>query len=173
MQSRYKEIISKNPEKTFIVHWTNWPITWFLKNIYYINKKFTFKDMQYHDLFKNFNCFEGSFMFSISLAIYCGFKKIYLVGFDYTHSPARINHFYEKGKGLINNQKFNGYEKEFIRATREYVDIITVTLDGKSNHLDYITYKDLTGEDPAYRENTELVNHKYLKVLSSWPGYTI
>lgn len=60
-----------------------------------------------------------------------------------------------------------------IRSAREYADIITVTLDGKSKHLKYVTYKDLTGEDPIYTENDQLVSEKYLKILSSWPGHTI
>jgi len=85
--------------------------------------------------------------------------------------PARIQHWYEKGQGVFCPHK--NYLKDFILTVRKYANIITITLDGKSKHLDYITYKDFTGEDPVYRENTEIVSPEYLEVLSSWPGYTI
>ena len=88
-----------------------------------------------------------------------------------THAPRRGLHWYEKSTGII--QQNNDYEKDFILAAKNFADIITITLDGKSNHLDYITYKDFTGEDPVYRKNTEIVSPENLKVLSSWPGYTI
>ena len=104
-------------------------------------------------------------------------SKIYLVGFDYTHNPARVGHWFEKGRGIIGNKKYNDYEKDFIQIAREYADIITVTLDGSSKHLEYITYKDLTGLEPVFKENTQLVkNNKYLKALSSYRhgfGYKI
>jgi len=65
------------------------------------------------------------------------------------------------------------YQKYFILTARKYANIITITLAGKSKHLDYITYKDFTGEDPVYRENTEILSLEKLKALSIWPGYTI
>ena len=171
IQKDYKEIIKKYNNHKFLINVNNYPATWYLENINYINQRFTFGDKKGHLLFDNFNCFKGSFRFGIALAIYMGFKNIYLVGFDYTHSPARILHWYEKGTGLINQN--DDYDKNFILTARKYVNIITITLDGKSKHMDYITYKDFTGEDPIYSENTEIISPENLKTLSSWPGYTI
>ena len=78
---------------------------------------------------------------------------------------------------VLNESKFvciKGQDnKDFLQAARKYANIITITLDGKSKHLDYITYKNFTGEDPVYQENAKIVSPDYLKALSSWPGYTI
>jgi hypothetical protein len=173
IQSKYKREIKNNPGITVLTSWSNFPTTFWYNNILYVHKKFTFKEFNDHYLFNNYNCFTGSFRFGISLAIYMGFKTIYLIGFDYTHNPARVKHWYEKGQGVIKHNKYKDYDQDFIKVARKYADIITITLDGKSRHLDYITYKDFTGKDPVYRENMEIVNPEYLKVLSSWPGYTI
>ena len=79
IQSKYRKLIINSQEITSIVHFTNWPTTWRYNNIYYNTKNFTFMDNQ-HYLFNNFDSFSGSFRFSISLAIYLGFKNIYLIG---------------------------------------------------------------------------------------------
>ncbi|MFC1535274.1 hypothetical protein ACFL7M_18145 [Thermodesulfobacteriota bacterium] len=155
----------KNLQINFFTHLSNYPfLSKFHSNISYILDKLP---GGLGNNLNNFNYYKGSFRAAIVLAIYMGFERIYLVGFDYTHSPARNKHWYEKGKGIITRQ--DGYQKEFIQTAREYADIITVTLDGKSKHLKYITYKDLTGIDPVYRENNQLVrSNKYLNALSNY-----
>ena len=105
------------------------------------------------------------------LAIYMGFDHIYLVGCDYTHVPSRSLHWYEKGQGVFFLQK--NYQKDFFEIAKEFIDISTITLDGKSDFINAVTYEEHTGRKPIYRENTELVDDKYLKVLSTWSGYTI
>jgi len=97
IQKDYKEIIKKYNNVQFLININNYPTTCYMKNIIYTNRRFTFSDKKGHLLFNNFNCFAGSFRFGIALAIYMGFKNIYLVGFDYTHSPARVLNWYEKG----------------------------------------------------------------------------
>ena len=59
------------------------------------------------------------------------------------------------------------------QIAKQFIDITTITLDGGSNFINSLTYKEHTGREPEYRENTKLVNEKYMKLLSTWPGYKI
>jgi hypothetical protein len=102
-----------------------------------------------------------------------GFSKVYLVGYDYTHTPGKIHHWYEKGEGLPH---YNiDYEKDFIKIAEEFIEIFVVTMDSniKSLNTQFISYEELTGAKPLYRENYEILNNNYLKALATWPGYKI
>ena len=48
---------------------------------------------------KEFDCDKGVLRRAISLAVYLGFKTIYLVGCDYLMIPSRYGHWYEKVSG--------------------------------------------------------------------------
>lgn len=166
----FREVIRANPGKQFFLNLSNFPV------IGSSNINYLFMDISDPRLPDNFishriNTFSGSFRTSIMLAIYMGFDHIYLVGCDYTHVPSRSLHWYEKGQGVFFPQK--NYQKDFFEIAKEFIDITTITLDGKSDFINAVTYEEHTGRKPIYRENTELVDDKYLKVLSTWPGYTI
>jgi len=100
-----------------------------------------------------------------------GFDHIYLVGFDNTHTFSRHMHWYEKGEGIVNKGK--DFQKDFFNITKEFTDITSITLDGNADLLDSITYKEHTGHDPIYNENTNLIKEKYLMALKVFPGYVI
>ncbi|OHB70613.1 MAG: hypothetical protein A2W23_03255 [Planctomycetes bacterium RBG_16_43_13] len=170
IQKAYRDVIKNNPDKEFFINLSNYPVL-SGKNITYIFKKLYDARLPANFLSKRINSFEGSINGSILLAIYLGFDHVYLVGFDYTHSPARSHHWYEKGHGVIS--ELADYQKEFFDGAKEFIDITTITLDGKSDHLDYVTYQDYTGCAPAFKENNEIVEEKYLKILSTWPGNSI
>ncbi len=166
-----KRIINQHVNTNYFFHVSNLPVI-YRKNIQYIYKSIPDSDLSADYISNQFDCYASSFRGSISLAIYMGFKKIYLLGFDYSHSPSRGLHWYEKGKGIIKSQSID-YEKDFILVAKKYAEIVNVTLDGKSKNLDYITYKDFTGSNPIYRENTEILRDEDLKILSTWPDYNI
>ena len=100
-----------------------------------------------------------------------GFDRCYLVGCDYTHVPSRNLHWIEKGQGVITPH--DNYNKDFFEIAKEFIDITTITLDGTSDVINAVTYKEHTGREPMFRENTELLDKRYLKILATWPGYTI
>ena len=140
------------------------------------NISYLFRDIRDNRLDSNFitrriNAFHGSFRAAILMAIYMGFDHVYLVGCDYTHVPSRSLHWYEKGCGVFCPHE--NYQKDFLAIAKEFIDITTITLDGTSDFVNAITYEKYTGREPVFRENTELVDKKYLKVLATWPGYSI
>jgi hypothetical protein len=169
-QIAYRDVISKYSDKTFFLNLSNYPVL-SNKNIIYLFRDFNDKTLSKNFITYRINSFHGSLRSSISLAIYMGFDHVYLVGYDYTHSPSRALHWYEKGHGILFDHE--NYNKDFFDIAKEFIDITTITLDGKSNFIRSETYKEHTGRDPIYRENTDLVNREYLKILATWSGYSI
>ena len=104
--------------------------------------------------------YKGSFNALITIAVFMGFKKAYLIGMDYTHFPSRTGHWYEKGTGETSDH--SGYNKNFIATAEDAIELITVTLDGQSECLNFVTYKNLTGVEPEFRENTKLASKSVL-----------
>jgi hypothetical protein len=171
IQKIYREdIIDRHVKKEFFINLSNYP-TLRRDNITYVYKDFCDKRLPENFITKRTQSFHGSLRISILIAIYMGFDHIYLVGYDYTHVPSRSLHWYEKGQGVF--YPHANYQKEFFQIAKEFIDITTITLDGKSDYITAVTYKEHTGCEPIYRENTELVVEKYLKVLDTWSGYSI
>lgn len=170
IQIKYRKIIKENPDKEFFINLSNYPILRG-RNVKYIF--FNLPNSQFiNELYEqNINPFHGSFRASITLAIYMGFKTVYLAGFDYTHTPSRNLHWYEKGEGIL--QDHENYEKEFIEIAKKYINIITITIDGISTKLNYITYKDFTGKNYIYKENNEIIQNEFLDALKTWKNYNI
>jgi hypothetical protein len=171
IQKMYRnQVLREYPEKTLFTNITNYPV---------LNRKnavYTYKSIEDGRLPENYisyrvNCFAGSLRASILIAIYLGFDHCYLAGFDYTHMPSLSRHWYEKGQGIENG--LIEHESGFLEQAKEYIDITTITVDAGSNTLDSLTYKKITGLEPRYHENTELVSAENLKRFSHWPGYTI
>jgi hypothetical protein len=166
----YKQLISKYKKKYFFLNLSNYPFVK-SKNVYFNFLNYSDKRLNETFISNRINCFSGVLRNSISLAIYMGFSKIHLVGCDYTFTPTQQLHWYEKGEGV--SLEMPGYENEFFKIASEFAEITTVTLNGKSDILNHITYEQLTGKKPLFRENTELMDIKYLDVLSTWEGYSI
>lgn len=167
----YRKAMAKHPKILFFLNVSNYPLMFRHKNIQYISR-------WYNPPFESKNPFKsrgdahhGTFKFELSLAIFLGYKKAYLVGHDYTHIPSKNLHFYEKGEGILNGKK--DFNREFIDYAKNYIELVTVTVDGGSDTLNSITYKELTGKDPVFRENTEIVSMERLRSLDTWYDYSI
>ena len=169
-QFAYREVLSKHTDKEFFVNLSNYPVLR-NNNITYIYRDFYDGRLPVNFITQRIDSFHGSLRSSISLAIYMGFDHVYLIGYDYTHVPSRNLHWYEKGQGVA--QPHENYNKDFFAIAKEFVDITTITLDGTSDFINAVTYKNYTGREPLYRENTDLVNEKYLNALATWSGYKI
>jgi hypothetical protein len=169
-QKLFREKIFEFNKKIFFVNLSN-SFVLRKKNVIFLFGKIPDSDFFTQCESKGINAYHGSFRTSISLSIYMGFSKVYLIGFDYTHSPSRASHWFEKGKGI--DYKIENYNFEFLSIARQYIEIITVVVEGKSDILPSVTYQELSGEVPYYKENQILVNSETLKILSSFPGYNI
>jgi hypothetical protein len=169
-QKLYREKILKYSDKHFFLNFSN-ALVIKGNNITFLFDKIP--DSKFFKLCssKGINAYHGSFRTSISLAIHMGFSKVYLVGFDYTHTPSRVSHWFEKGRGW--DYEIENYNEDYFLIARQFIEIVTVTIEGKSNKLPSVTYYELTGKHPEYRENIALVDSKTLKILSTFPGYKI
>lgn len=170
ISNAYREVIKSNPNKQFILNLSNFPVIK-SNNVTYVFRDIVDQRLPDNFITRRIEAFHGSLRSSILMAIYMGFDHVYLVGCDYTHVPSRSLHWYEKGQGVFYPQE--NYQKDFFEIAKEFIDITTITLDGTSDFINAVTYKEHTGREPEYRENTELVDEKYLQVLATWPGYTI
>ena len=166
-----RDVIDKYPEKEFFINLSNFPTLRNRNNITYIYKDNYDKKLARDYISKRIETNSGSLRVSIAMAIYMGFKDIKLIGYDYTHVPSRSLHWYEKGQGLFVPQ--HNYQKDFFEIANEFANITSITLDGYCENIESIKYSKYTGNKPIYRENDKIVDEKYLKILSSWPGYNI
>ncbi len=144
------------------------------ENIYYLHN-FGLKtpSLEACNLDGNFSFMQGALYGMIGLAIYMGFKKATLVGCDYTHSPARSLHFYEKGEGVIHTDT-NRSNNVFFELIKQKIDLLTVTIPGtQSKDLKYVEYDKYSGEKFCYRENTQIVEKKWLNCLRDSKMYSV
>jgi hypothetical protein len=163
----YKKNILNNPQIDFFVSLTNY-FAFNRKNLNYVhhfNKKFSLENM--YNLHEKFSFIDGALSSMIGIAIYLGFKKIFLVGCDYTIIPTIQRHFYEYGKVKLKKHK-RPYADIFLNAAQNICDIKTVTLNKEYNGeiLSSISYKELTNHEIIYNENNNLVNQKVLNDLN-------
>lgn len=171
IQAEFKKYIKKRENTKYFANLSNFPSLQTNKNVYFLFKRIDNFDFFEHCSDANENPFAGSLNHAICLALLMGFKKIILIGCDYTHSDARQGHWYEKGKGYILRQP--NYNKGFLKIACQYAEILTITLDCGSYNLPACTYSEFTGVKPKFRENTELTSNKNLHLLNSWPPYKI
>ena len=95
---------------------------------------------------------------AISLAIYLGFKEIYLVGCDYLFYPRQSRHWYEAGKPIIDFKYDRHYIDDFIKeAKKQGIGFKLVTPLKVDSNVETITYNDLFEKNINYQENTDLL----------------
>jgi hypothetical protein len=167
IQPLYRELMKKHHDINFFVHLSNYPVVW--------NKNVTFLlggiEPCNANPMNRFSTGDGSLNQVIKMAIYMGFDSLYLVGFDYTHSPSRNLHWIEKGKGEYID--IADYNQPFFEKAKNLIDITTITLDGVANNIKSVTYEQHTGRKPKFKENTEILDDRSLRSFATWPGYKI
>lgn len=170
MHRRYREAIRENPDTIFCLNFSNFPVVR-SRNVLFVSRWYKPPFALRNPFAERPDSHDGTLLLQVSLAIFLGFRKVYLVGHDYTHTPSRIGHFYEKGEGPLSDH--SDFCRDFLSYAKQHVDLVTVTVDAGSDRVDSITYENLTGDRPRFRENVELVNGSGLKTLATWPGYRI
>jgi hypothetical protein len=170
IQREYRKQIQKNSEIEFFISLTNYPV-FFKSNITFVYRDIPDNSLEKDYISNKFNCYKGSLRAQIMLAIYMGFDHVYLVGHDYTHSPARSHHWYEKGYGVIT--PMDDFSKDFLEYAQKFINITTITTNSESVNLDYVKYNEFCGDKLKYKENTEILKEKYLNVLDTAAPYNI
>jgi hypothetical protein len=163
-QKRYDSI-------KYFVNLSNLPVL-FGHNIFYLHH-FGAKtpDTKSFDLSGKY-FYTGALHAMIGMAIYMGFSKALLIGCDYTHSPQRILHYYEKGKGKKHFS--DDYNLEYFALAKELIDLVTITNNNSvSKTIKYVSYSDYTGVAESVSENYDLVEPAILAVLNEWGGYEV
>lgn len=163
----YRKSIEAYSDVLFFVNLSNYPVIR-AKNIQLVSR-------WYQPPFARSNAFrdrpdahQGTLNFQLSLAIFLGFTRAFLIGHDYTHFPSRGRHFYELGEGMPAG--VSRFSEDFLEYAKQYIDLTTVTLGATSETLKAVTYTELTGKEPQFRENTDIVDRKKLVSLTTWPG---
>jgi hypothetical protein len=170
INKKYCQSIAQNSETIFFINLSNYPFACFA-NTLWVSRFYKPPFVDKNPFWERGDSHNGTLAFQLSLAIYLGFKRAYLVGHDYTHFPARAFHFYEKGMGIVEGEK--DFSRDFINYAAQNIDLVTVVLDGSSKTMKSITYRDLTGKEPRFRENVDIVDIDKLKSLATWKGYSI
>lgn len=166
----FKKFIKSNPKVNFFIN---------LSNIFSISGKNIFFIHRLIPILKNSLInnnipgpfFGGSLDAGILIAYLLGYKKIFLIGFDaWTFDQSQNLRWVEHGKGVsvknLNPNKF------FFKQMQKYIEIVVVTPGSEiSPVLPSISYKELTGYDPFYRENTEIISTKDLQILNQSSDY--
>jgi len=167
----YKNHIRQSPDKNYFLSLSNY-LSLSGKNINYVYRGFPEIRNRTDQLLSQFDLFSGSFYASLSLAYYLGFTEIYLVGFDaWTIQPPRNIRYYEFGEGEFSDNVPGS--DELLEIFKQVIDIYTISADGQSSNVENINYEKYTGTPAVYKENSEIIDDHYLKMLSLCPGYKI
>ena len=170
VNKEYRKSIIQNYKTLFFINFSNYPVARF-PNALYVSRFYKSPFEKNNPFSERPDSHDGTLKFQLALAMYLGFKKAYLVGHDYTHFPSRTGHFYEKGDGVMDDNR--NFSREFIDYISQKMDLVTVTLKSGSEMMHSITYKDLTGKEPCFRENVDIVDMTKLKSLDAWLTYSI
>lgn len=120
-----------------------------------------------------FSFMAGGTYAMLGTAIYMGFESAVLVGVDYTFTPMQSSHFFEKGRGSIQDEAANVYGGLF-EALQQRIDLTTIVPKGmQSSLLKYVEYEEYVGSPPSYSENTEIADSFSLAYLSRQGYYQI
>ena len=115
---------------------------------------------------KEFNCDKGVLRRAISLAVFLGFKTIYLVGCDYLMIPSKFGHWYEKVSGYRDSKVDESYIDGFINKLKENnINFKLVVPEKVESDLEIITYEDLFSVKTNFKKNEVLLSDENMKVF--------
>jgi hypothetical protein len=161
----YRKIVRANPGINFFINLSNY---FFFKgkNVFYLYKNILSKKSKSDSLCKEFNCDKGVLRRAISLAVFLGFKTIYLVGCDYLMIPSKFGHWYEKVSGYRDSKVDESYIDGFINKLKENnINFKLVVPEKVESDLEIITYEDLFSVKTNFKKNEVLLSDENMKVF--------
>ena len=115
---------------------------------------------------EEFDCDKGVLRRAISLAVYLGFKTIYLVGCDYLMKPSKFGHWYEKVSGFREIQE--SYIDNFINKLRENnINFKLVVPEKVESDIDIVTYEDLFNCKINFKRNNLLLSEENMRIFKN------
>tara|TARA_B100000579_G_scaffold357369_1_gene313318 strand:- start:489 stop:1325 length:837 start_codon:yes stop_codon:yes gene_type:complete len=161
----YRKIVKENPGINFFINLSNY--LFFKKpNIFYLYKDILSKRNNLNSLCKEFDCDKGVLRRAISLAVFLGFKKIYLVGCDYLMIPSRYGHWYEKVSGYRDSKVDESYIDGFIKRLKQNnINFKLVVPERVKSDIDIITYEELFKTKTNFKKNDLLLSEENFKVF--------
>lgn len=173
ISAEYKKIIRVTPDIEYFVSLSN-KFSFSGSNVNYVFRGFPEIRNKTDELLSQFDLFGGGFHATLSLAYYLGFSKIYLVGFDSWVALPQYNlRFCELGKGVASNNVPPAESLLYMNIIERETDLCAITLDGQTCHVEGISYEKYTGKSPVFKENYEIINDDYLKLLASNSYYKV
>lgn len=75
------------------------------RNVHYVDVSLSGFDEHHTDITKRFPLAQGGVSAAITIAMFMGFKRIYLHGTGYTYKPMQVFHYYEEYLNIQNQEK--------------------------------------------------------------------
>ena len=75
------------------------------RNVHYVDVSLSGYDEHHTDITKRFPLVQGGISAAITIAMFMGFKRIYLHGAGYTYKPMQVFHYYEEYLNIQNQEK--------------------------------------------------------------------
>lgn len=164
---RYRQLVKAHPRTDFVFNVSNLPFI-HGRNVNFVGKSADFSEP---DL-RTFDWFTGGFYSALGLALYLGFSKMHLIGFDaWTLSPAHEGHWYERGVSEKVNE--SNPLSAHVDWLGQYADLSVIGVSQSGKCLPVLPYEELVGCAPVYRENHELLSPELMHVLATYPDYKI
>jgi hypothetical protein len=142
-------------------------------NYFFINDKKNYRflhnldkfsmNLDFNDITTSSSFVGGGLTTMIGLAMYMGFKKVYLVGCDYFFKPYIGGHFWSKLECVIGNYDF--FYKELMDITKDVIDLTVITRKGISSNIKSIQYEDLFNVKENYTNADEIVSQSDLNTI--------
>jgi|SaaInlStandDraft_3_1057020.scaffolds.fasta_scaffold28814_2 hypothetical protein len=157
---------AKDKKCNVFTHASNYIFTKKYDNFHYVhNFKRNKLSLNTLDFSSSSSFAAGGPVAMIGLAIYMGFKKIYLVGCDYWFVPRGEGHFYSLMDYQDGGNDFI-YE-DLMNVISDEVEIVVVTRNGSKSVVNYIEYSELTGVDEKKQSVVDIVSEEDLKFLAT------
>ena len=164
----YKDFIQNHKDRHFFINLSNM-FSLKGKHIHYVWKTLPKIRNNVDKSLIKYDLFSGSFYAALTLAYFMGFSDVYLVGFDaMTIEPVRNIRFYEFGKGEVGQNKPG--DDELLNLFKNEMNIYTISNKGKSKNVTNIDYEEYTKTKPQYKENHEIMDDYYLKLIKNDPA---
>ena len=175
----YQEKMAINDNVLYFTNLSNYLTLKGEENFFFHHFGQPFDNYNNCNLDRQFTTMASGLSGMLGIAIYMGFKDITLLGCDYTFYPQAVGHFFDFGKNpdihfsqfqstFLHTYNAEPNSEQFLQSAQNHatLKIVVPNNEYKGHILPYITYQELTGSAPSYKENNQIVSKADLLSLS-------